>query len=69
MAGRGGKNQNSDGKHRGLPDPGAVDGGSLVKNEMKEAGQAVPKRTSAVVAKKQSGGVAPVLWQGGPGAW
>lgn len=68
MAGRGGKNQDTDGKHGGLPGPGAVDGGTLVKSEMKQAGQAAPKRTSAVVAKKQSDGVAPVLWQGGPGA-
>lgn len=62
MAGHGGKNKDTDGKLGGLPGPHAVDGGSLVKSEMRQAGEAVPKRTAAVVAKIRVVARPPVLW-------
>lgn len=69
MAGHEGQNKDTDGKHRDLPDPRAGDGGSLVKREIRQVGEAVPKRTFAVVAKKQGHDLAPCVMAGWPGAW
>lgn len=39
-----------------------------MKREIKQTGEAVPKRTFAIVAKNQSQGLAPCVMGSGPGA-
>lgn len=69
MAGHEGMNKDTDGKHGGLPDSWAGGGGSLVKREVRQVGEAVPKRIFAVVAEKQGCDLAPCAVAGWPGAW